>query len=66
MSSDTKLDIVISRDEIEPEIRPLNGERGLGETATAVYKIIDGFHTQGDRSLSNSGTNAERRAMNDR
>ncbi|KAK9279775.1 hypothetical protein L1049_013457 [Liquidambar formosana] len=66
MSSDFGLDAVISHDCEEPEPSSLNGKVTLGEKVNAVYKILDGFRKQGNRSIRNISTNAERRTTSDR
>ncbi|XP_019418344.1 PREDICTED: GDP-mannose transporter GONST2-like isoform X2 [Lupinus angustifolius] len=56
MSSDYKLDIVTHHDHQEP---------GLSTTISS-RQSLEGIHEQGNMSINNFTTNAERRALNDR
>jgi hypothetical protein len=65
MSSEFKLDVV-SHDFEESGLSSLNGEVALGERVNAAYEVLNDNLKQGNGSISNIATNAERRAFSDR
>lgn len=52
MSSELKLDVVISLDPKEPESCSSNGKFILSESKNGLYKMINGIQKQGYRGLS--------------
>ena len=62
MTSNFKQNMDIYSDYKESELSSLNGKITLRERVNEVYKIFDGLRKQGNRSISNLATNAERRA----
>lgn len=52
MSSELKLDVVISLDPKEPESCSSNGKVILSESKNGLYKMINGIQKQGYRGLS--------------
>ncbi len=65
MSSEFKLDVV-SHDFEESGLSSLKGEVALGERVNAAYEVLNDNLKQGNGSISNIATNAERRAFSDR
>lgn len=66
MSSDFKLDAVVSHEFKEADLGSLNQKVRSGEGVNVVYKILDGFRKQGKRSISSITKNVEHRTSSDR
>ncbi|XAR60716.1 hypothetical protein NMG60_11034195 [Bertholletia excelsa] len=61
MSSNFKLDEVISLDSKATDFSSFNGKVTIGERANLVHKISNGVHKQGDWLIHNMSTDPERR-----
>jgi hypothetical protein len=66
MSAKIKLDVVNSHDIEEFELSSINGEVTLNDRVNATYKVFNDIRKQGNGSITNLVTNAERRAFTDR
>ncbi|KAF8397320.1 hypothetical protein HHK36_016233 [Tetracentron sinense] len=66
MSSDLELDAVICHDCEEPEFGNVKEKATFVNRENIMYKIIDGFLKQGNRSFLNIATNVVRRATSNR
>lgn len=66
MSADFKLDVVTSHDIEESELSSINGEVTLNDRVNATYKVFNDISKQGNGSITNNVTTAERRAFTDR
>jgi hypothetical protein len=67
MSAEFKLDVVNSHGIEESElISSTNGEVTLNDRVNATYKAFNDIRKQGNGSITNIVTNAERRAFTDR
>ena len=66
MSAEIKLDVVNSHGIEESELSSINGEVTLNDRVNATYKVFDHIRKQGNGSITNLVTNAERRAFTDR
>ncbi|KAE8039239.1 hypothetical protein FH972_011667 [Carpinus fangiana] len=66
MSAEIKLDVVNSHGIEESELSSINGEVTLNDRVNATYKVFDSIHKQGNGSITDLVTNAERRAFTDR
>ncbi|KAI3930060.1 hypothetical protein MKW92_014920 [Papaver armeniacum] len=66
MSADFTLDPAISHDPEDPEYSSRNGKPTLKRRDSLVFKILDGFLEQRNRSFINIATNAVRRVTSKR
>ncbi|KAG6678086.1 hypothetical protein I3842_14G063100 [Carya illinoinensis] len=66
MTSECQLDVVNGHGREESELSRLNGEAASGESVNAAYTVLNDARKQGNGSISNTVTNAERRTFTDR
>lgn len=66
MTSESQLDVVNGHGREESELSRLNGEAASGESVNAAYTVLNDTRKQGNGSISNTVTNAERRTFTDR